>query len=51
MCWTIFEGMTRYLFKGVAHLDIQTPFPRMSWYDAMKAADNRPGYTLESGVR
>ena len=33
---TIFEGMTRYLFKELLDLDIQTPFPRMSWYDAMK---------------
>ena len=33
---TIFEGMTRYLFKVLLDLDIQTPFPRMSWYDAMK---------------
>ena len=33
---TIFEGMTHYLFKELLDLDIQTPFPRMSWYDAMK---------------
>ena len=33
---TIFEGMTRYLFKELLDLDIQTPFPRMSWQDAMK---------------
>ena len=33
---TIFEGMTRYLFKELLDLDIQTPFPRMSWHDAMK---------------
>ena len=33
---TIFEGMTRYLFKELLDFDIQTPFPRMSWHDAMK---------------
>ena len=33
---TIFEGMTRYLFKELLDLDIQMPFPRMSWHDAMK---------------
>ena len=33
---TIFEGMTRYLFKELLDLDIQKPFPRMSWHDAMK---------------
>ena len=33
---TIFEGMTRYLFKELLDLDIQTPFPRMSWHNAMK---------------
>ena len=33
---TIFEGMTRYLFKELLDLDIQAPFPRMSWHDAMK---------------
>ena len=33
---TIFEGMTRYLFKELLDLDIQTPVPRMSWHDAMK---------------
>ncbi len=27
---TIFEGMTRYLFKELLDLDIQTPFPRMT---------------------
>ena len=33
---TIFEGMTRHLFKELLDLDIQTPFPRMSWHEAMK---------------
>ena len=32
----IFEGMTRFLFKELLDLDIPTPFPRMSWLDAMK---------------
>lgn len=32
----IFEGMTRFLFKELLDLDIQTPFPRMSWHEAMK---------------
>ena len=33
---TIFEGMTRHLFKELLDLDIPTPFPRMSWHEAMK---------------
>ena len=32
----IFEGMTRFLFKELLDLDIQIPFPRMSWHEAMK---------------
>ena len=32
----IFEGMTRFLFKELLDLDIQPPFPRMSWHEAMK---------------
>lgn len=32
----IFEGMTRFLFKELLDLDISTPFPRMSWHEAMK---------------
>ena len=33
---SIFEGMTQYLFKELLNLDIPIPFPRMSWYEAMK---------------
>lgn len=32
----VFEGMTRYLFKELLGLDIPSPFPRMSWHEAMK---------------
>ena len=30
-----FEGMMRQLFKNVLGVDIPSPLPRMSWYDAM----------------
>ena len=30
-----FEGMMRTLFKNVLGVDIPSPLPRMSWYDAM----------------
>lgn len=33
---TMFEGMTKHLFKEVRGVDIETPFLRMSWHDAMK---------------
>jgi aspartyl-tRNA synthetase len=31
----IFEGMMCHLFKKVTNVDIKSPIPRMSWYDAM----------------
>ncbi|MBP5488659.1 MAG: aspartate--tRNA ligase [Bacteroidales bacterium] len=30
-----FEGMMRQMFKNAIGVDIPTPLPRMSWYDAM----------------
>jgi aspartyl-tRNA synthetase len=31
-----FEGMMKHLFKFVKDLDMNEPFPRMTWHDAMK---------------
>lgn len=40
---TIFEGMTQHLFKELLNLDIATPFPRMSWHEAMtKYGSDKP---------
>lgn len=33
---TTFEGMTKHLFKTIRRIDIETPFKRMTWHDAMK---------------
>lgn len=33
---TTFEGMTKHLFKSIRGIDIETPFTRMTWHDAMK---------------
>ncbi|MCD8183038.1 MAG: aspartate--tRNA ligase [Bacteroides sp.] len=32
----LFEGMAKYLFKEIRVVDLETPFQRMSWADAMK---------------
>ncbi|KGN75174.1 aspartyl-tRNA synthetase [Porphyromonas macacae] len=32
---TVFEGMASHLFKSIMNIDIETPFPRMSWHEAM----------------
>ncbi len=32
----IFEGMTKHLFKYIKNIDMQEPFLRMTWADAMK---------------
>ena len=32
---TIFEGMTKYLFQELLGVEVATPFPRMSWQEAM----------------
>lgn len=31
-----FEGMMKHLFKFVKDIDMNEPFPRMTWHDAMK---------------
>jgi aspartyl-tRNA synthetase len=36
----IFEGLIRHLFKAVKGLDLNEPFPRMSYYDAMEKYGN-----------
>lgn len=33
---TTFEGMTKHLFKTIRGIDVETPFKRMTWHDAMK---------------
>ncbi|MEA3447299.1 MAG: aspartate--tRNA ligase [Bacteroidota bacterium] len=33
---TQFEGLMQHLFKSVLNVDIDTPFNRMSWHDAME---------------
>jgi aspartyl-tRNA synthetase, bacterial type len=33
---TTFEGMTKHLFKTIRGIDIEIPFKRMTWHDAMK---------------
>lgn len=33
---TTFEGLSKHLFQSVHGVDVATPFPRMSWDDAMK---------------
>lgn len=33
---TTFEGMTKHLFKSIRGIELETPFKRMSWHDAMK---------------
>lgn len=32
----VFEGLIKYLFKEIKNIDMTEPFPRMTWYDAMK---------------
>lgn len=32
----LFEGMIKHLFKFVKNMDMNEPFPRMTWQDAMK---------------
>lgn len=32
----VFEGMTQHLFKEIRGVDIDIPFQRISWHDAMK---------------
>jgi aspartyl-tRNA synthetase len=32
----LFEGMIKHLFKFVKNMDMNEPFPRMTWHDAMK---------------
>ena len=39
----VFEGMMRTLFKNVLDVEIPSPLPRMSWYDAMdKYGSDKP---------
>ena len=39
-----FEGMMRTLFKKVLNVEIPSPLPRMSWYDAMdNYGSDKPG--------
>ncbi|MDD4515020.1 aspartate--tRNA ligase [Massilibacteroides sp.] len=33
---TTFEGMTKHLFKTIRGVDVETPFKRMTWHEAMK---------------
>ena len=33
---SIFEGMAKHLFKTIRGIDLNEPFPRMTWHDAMK---------------
>jgi aspartyl-tRNA synthetase len=33
---TMFEGLSKYLFKTIRGVEINEPFQRMSWHDAMK---------------
>ncbi|MDL2208384.1 aspartate--tRNA ligase [Parabacteroides sp. OttesenSCG-928-O15] len=33
---TLFEGMSKHLFKTIRGVEINEPFQRMSWHDAMK---------------
>jgi aspartyl-tRNA synthetase len=33
---TMFEGLSKYLFKTIRGVEINEPFLRMSWHDAMK---------------
>jgi aspartyl-tRNA synthetase len=33
---TMFEGLSKYLFKTIRGIEINEPFRRMSWHDAMK---------------
>ncbi len=33
---TMFEGLSKYLFKSIRDIEIKEPFVRMSWHDAMK---------------
>lgn len=38
-----FEGMTKHLFKSIKGIDIETPFKRMSWLEAMtKYGSDKP---------
>lgn len=32
----MFEGLSKYLFKSIRGIEINEPFQRMSWHDAMK---------------
>lgn len=32
----VFEGMSKHLFRSILGVEIQEPFERMSWHDAMK---------------
>lgn len=33
---TLFEGMAKHLFRTIRGIEINEPFPRMTWHDAMK---------------
>lgn len=33
---TTFEGLSKHLFKSILNVDINEPFQRMTWHDAMK---------------
>jgi aspartyl-tRNA synthetase len=33
---TLFEGMTKHLFRTIRGIEVETPFPRISWHNAMK---------------
>ncbi|MDR0348633.1 MAG: aspartate--tRNA ligase [Tannerella sp.] len=33
---TLFEGMTKHLFRSISGIEINEAFPRISWHDAMK---------------
>lgn len=36
----MFEGMTKYVFREIKGIDLQEPFPRMTWEEAMKNYGN-----------
>lgn len=46
-----FEGMMVHLFKTVKGIDIETPFKRMSWHDAMdKYGSDKPDLRFEMEI-
>ncbi|MEA1874159.1 MAG: aspartate--tRNA ligase [Bacteroidota bacterium] len=47
-----FEGLMKHLFKEVKHIEIETPFKRITWHDAMdKYGSDKPDIRFDMEIR